>query len=325
MNIFKTKFAGLELENPIIIASSGKTNNAQNNYALQMAGAGAIVLKSLFEENIIIQEEKYSTQDVHAEEMDYMRTYLRSHTLEDYINLIKETKKLCTIPIIASINCTSYGEWIDFAKIIEEAGADALEVNIMGLPTSIHYKFGEYENEHVKIVNAIKNNIKIPIIVKLGSNLTNPVALIDMLYGAGAAAVVLFNRMYQTDIDINKFEYAPGHVLSDASDLATPLRWVGIASAANDKIDYALSGGVKSGDDIAKAILAGASAVEVCSAIYKEGNDWIARAINTLFQWQETNNFNSVSDYKGRMNAKNSEGSERLMRIQFLKYFENKK
>ena len=107
--------------------------------------------------------------------------------------------------------------------------------------------------------------------------------------------------------------------------MATPLRWVGIASAANSKIDYALSGGINSGEDIVKSILAGASAVEVCSIIYKEGNNWIAKAINTLFQWQEDNNFNSIEEYKGKMNAKNQDGSERLMRIQFLKYFENKK
>ncbi len=326
MNILKTSFAGLELENPIIIASSSRTNSAENNLAFQMDGAGAIVLKSLFEENITLQESSLSdSSDQFGEGYDYMRNYIRSHNVEDYINLIKKSKELCKIPIIASINCYSYGEWIDFAKTIEEAGADALELNIMGIRSSLQYKYGEFEQEHVRIVSEVRKNIKIPIIVKLGANLTNPAALTDALYGAGANGVVMFNRMYQNDIDVNKMEYTTGHVLSTESDLATPLRWVGIASALNKKIDIALSGGVAKGDDVIKAILAGASAVEVCSAIYKNGNAWIASAINRLYEWEENNNYESISEFKGKLNADSTEGFERLMRIQFLKYFENKK
>ena len=290
MNILKTEFAGLKLVNPIIIASSGKTNSAQNNYEFEQAGAGAIVLKSLFEENITIQEDKFASQDIHSEEADYMHAYLTTNAIEEYIALIKETKSLCTIPIIASINCSGLGKWIEFAKIIEQAGADALELNIMAIPCSVNYKWGEYEKQHVLIVNEVKKQIKIPIIVKLGANLTNPVALIDMLYGAGASGIVLFNRMYQTEIDINKFEFTSGQVLSTESELSNPLRWTAISSGIVDKIDYAVSGGIKKGEDIVKAILAGASAIEVCSAIYKEGSQWITRAVNFIFQWQEENN-----------------------------------
>lgn len=326
MEIFNSSFAGIKLQNPIIIASSGKTNNAQNNLALEKSGAAAIVLKSLFEENILLQESALSdNSDQFGEGYDYMSNYIRSHNIENYINLIRESKQLCSIPIIASINCYDCGGWIEFAKTIEEAGADAIELNIMGFRSSVQYKFGEFEQEHVNIVSEVFKNIKIPIIVKLGSNLTNPVALCDMLYGAGAKGIVMFNRMYQPDIDIEKVEYTKGNIFTTSADLSNPLRWIAISSALNKKVDFALSGGVSDGAAIVKAILAGASAVEVCSVIYKKGNDWIAAAINFLYEWQQNHNYENIDDFKGRLNASNPENDERLMRIQFLKYFDTKK
>ena len=213
MTDLKTTFAGLQLKNPIIISSSGLTNSAGKNKKLAEAGAGAIVLKSLFEEQILIEADQLK-DPTYSEGNDYLADYIREHKLAEYLELIKESKKVCDIPIIASINCYTDTEWIDFAKQMEEAGADALEINILAVQSDIQYKYGSFEQRHIDILSHIKKVVKIPVIMKLGDNLTNPVALIDQLYANGAAAVVLFNRFYQPDIDIEKMEHISGNVFS---------------------------------------------------------------------------------------------------------------
>ena len=259
-----------------------------------------------------------------AEGSDYLEEYIREHKLSEYLTLIKESKKVCPIPIIASINCYTDSEWVDFAKQIEEAGADALEINILALQSDVQYTYGSFEQRHIDILRHIKKTISIPVIMKLGDNLTNPVALIDQLYANGAAAVVLFNRFYQPDINIEKLEHISGEVFSNASDLATPLRWIGIASAAVDKIDYAASGGVANAESVLKAILAGASAVEVCSAIYQNTNAFIGEANRFLSAWMARKGFNSIAQFKGKLNTKDVKGINTFERTQFLKYFGKK-
>ncbi len=320
----KTTFAGLSLRNPIIISSSGLTNSVGKNKKLAEEGAGAIVLKSLFEEQIMLEADQLKDPAFSPEGSDYLEEYIREHKLSEYLTLIKESKKVCPIPIIASINCYTDSEWVDFAKQIEEAGADALEINILALQSDVQYTYGSFEQRHIDILRHIKKTISIPVIMKLGDNLTNPVALIDQLYANGAAAVVLFNRFYQPDINIEKLEHISGEVFSNASDLATPLRWIGIASAAVDKIDYAASGGVGNAEAVEKAILAGASAVEVCSAVYQNTNAFIGEANRFLSTWMTRKGFNSIAQFKGKLNTKDVKGINTFERTQFLKYFGKK-
>lgn len=324
MTDLKTAFAGLSLRNPIIISSSGLTNSVGKNKKLAEDGAGAIVLKSLFEEQIMLEAEHLRDPAFSAEGSDYMEEYIREHKLTEYLTLIKESKKACPIPIIASINCYSDSEWVDFAKQIEEAGADALEINILALQSDVQYQYGAFEQRHVDILRHVKKTISIPVIIKLGNNLTNPVALIEQLYANGAAAVVLFNRFYQPDINIEKLEHISGEVFSNASDLATPLRWIGIVSATVDKIDYAASGGVADAEAVVKAILAGAAAVEVCSAIYLNTNAFIGEATRFLSAWMARKGFDSIAQFKGRLNIKDVKGINTFERTQFLKYFGKK-
>lgn len=324
MTDLKTTFAGLQLRNPIIVSSSGLTNIAGKNKKLAEAGAGAIVLKSLFEEQIMLEADQLRDPAYYPEGSDYLAEYIREHKLAEYLELIRESKKACPIPIIASVNCYSDNEWIDFAKQIEEAGADALEINILALQSDIQYVYGSFEQRHIDILKHIKQTITIPVIMKLGDNLTNPVALIDQLHANGAAAVVLFNRFYQPDIDIEKVEHSSGDVFSKASDLSIPLRWIGIASALVDKIDYAASGGVATPESVVKAILAGASAVEVCSAIYQNTNIIIGEMNQSLSAWMTRKGYERISQFKGKLNAKNLEGINMWERTQFLKYFSNK-
>lgn len=324
MTDLKTTFAGLSLKNPIIISSSGLTNSAGKNKKLAEDGAGAIVLKSLFEEQIMLEADQLKDPAFYPEASDYLEEYIREHKLSEYIELIKESKKVCSIPIIASINCYTDSEWVDFAKQIEEAGADALEINILALQSELQYQYGTFEQRHIDILRHVKKTIHIPVIMKLGDNLTNPIALIDQLYANGAAAVVLFNRFYQPDINIEKMEQISGEVFSNASDLGTPLRWIGIASSIVNKIDYAASGGVSNSEAVVKAILAGAAAVEVCSAIYLNTNSFIQESTNFLSAWMERKGFQNIAQFKGKLNSKDVQGINTFERTQFLKYFGKK-
>ncbi len=324
----KTRFAGMDLRNPIIIGSCGRTAKTDSCVKLERAGAGAIVLKSLFEENIARQAAHLASKSheafpsAHSEEADYLQGYLRNEALQEYLDLVSECKRLCTIPIIASINCFSLGEWVEFAHEVERVGADAIELNIMTIRTAIEYHHGDFERHHVEILSAVNERTRVPIIVKIGANLTNPVALAERLYAHGAAAIVLFNRMYQPDIDIERMEYTSGWVLSNESDIATPLRWTGCVSGSIPQLDIALSGGVHDGAAVIKALLAGASAVEVCSAIYRNGEEWIEPALAFVGRWLEWHGYNSLSEICGEMNSRNPVYGERLERVHFLKYFE---
>ena len=319
----KTTFAGLTLNNPIIISSSGLTNSLAKIQKLEEAGAGAVVLKSVFEEQINMQAG--SMQGYGSPEADdYLGAYVRSHALNEHITLIEDVKKHCKIPVIASINCYSDSEWTDFARLMEEAGADALELNILSLQTSKDYTPGSFEQRHIDILRHIKKVVRIPVIMKLGSNLTNPVALVNQLYANGAAAVVLFNRFYQPDINIDTMTYSAGDVFSTPADLSNGLRWTAIASAQVPQTDYAISGGVHDGKAIVKAILAGASAVELCSVIYQRGNQVIADMTNEITQWMNRQGYKNISEFKSSMNALSTGASNPFERTQFMKYFSSK-
>lgn len=324
MTDLKTTFAGLSLRNPIIISSSGLTSSVGKNKKLAEEGAGAIVLKSLFEEQIMMEADQLKDPAFYSEGSDYLEEYIREHKLAEYLALISDSKKVCPIPIIASINCHTDSEWIDFAKQIEKAGADALEINILALQSDMQYAYGSFEQRHIDILRHVKQTIQIPVIMKLGDNLTNPVALIDQLYANGAAAIVLFNRFYQPDINIEKMEHISGDVFSKSSDLSTPLRWIGIASSLVNKIDYAASGGVSNPEAVVKSILAGASAVEVCSAIYLNTNMFIGEATRFLSAWMAQKGFDRISQFKGKLNVKDVQGINMFERTQFLKYFGKK-
>ena len=320
MTQLKTIFAGLALRNPVIISSSSLTNSAEKNKKLELAGAGAIVLKSVFEEQIMMEAHHMATYGS-PEGDDYLSTYVRSHALNEYISLIKDTKSLCTIPVIASINCFSNSEWTDFARTVEEAGADALEINILSLQTEKDYQCGSFEQRHIDIVSNIKKQISIPVIVKLGSNLTNPIALINQLYANGANAVVLFNRFYQPDINIDTMTYSAGDVFSSPADLSNGLRWTAIASAQVPQMDYAISGGVHDGNAIVNAILAGASAVEICSVLYQNSATIIEEYIRFLNLWMDRKGMETISQFKGILNVNDPKGVNTFERTQFLKYF----
>ncbi len=317
------EYAGLKLRNPIIISSSGLTSSIDRIKKLDNLGAGAIVLKSLFEEQIKFESGKLTEGTDYPEAYDYVKNYTRDNSLSEYLSLIREAKKAVHIPVIASINCVSAGEWLDFAKKIEDAGADALEVNIFYMPNDKNRESKRYEEVYFNILSKVKELISIPLIFKIGAHFTNPTHFVNQLYYRKADAVVLFNRFYAPDIDLNEMSFTSADVLSSPSDLRNTFRWVGIISSEVDKLHLSASTGVHSGEAAVKLLLAGAQTVQVCSVLYKNGIEYLTEIIDKLESWMLKKNYKTIDDFRGKMNYSNIKDPSVYERAQFMKYFSN--
>ena len=316
-----TTFAGLKLKSPIIVSSSGLTSSVERIKKMAAAGAGAVVLKSLFEEQINHEASNLSADSDYPEAEDYIRTYARENSLDNYLSLISSAKEAVDIPVIASINCISGDEWIDFAGKIEEAGADALELNIYFLPIDKEKDPREYEKAYLDLVSKVKKKTSLPVIVKLGNGFSNITWMVQQLYIRGVAAVVLFNRFYAPDINTDEMTFGSSEVLSSPAELRNSLRWIGIVSSQVGQLDLAASTGVHSGMAVVKQILAGATAVQVCSVLYRNGVDYIKEMIVEMKKWMEKNQFDSTADFRGRMNYSSLKDPSVYERAQFMKYF----
>lgn len=320
----QTQYAGLSLQSPIIIGSSGLTNSAERNKAYEKAGAGAIVLKSLFEEQMEMQSDALLLETDHPEAYDFIKGYVKANHVETYLELIKESKKACSIPIIASVNCYKADSWIDFASRLQEAGADALELNLLLLDTDIHSNGNETEESYIRILRMIKQVVSIPVTIKLSKYTSNLPALVNKLKANGAAGVVLFNRMYQPDIDINKMQIVLGQLFSSHTDLSDTIRWTAIASGLVKGIDIASSTGVHDWESAIKCLLAGASAVQMCSAIYTHGAEIITQINTCIEEWMHQAGYENLSQFIGKLNYANISDPTLYERCQFMKYLSNR-
>ncbi len=316
-----TTFAGISMKSPIIVSSSGLTGTVDRIKKVAAAGAGAVVMKSLFEEQINYEIGNMSTGSGYPEAEDYIRTYARENSLEQYLSLIRSAKEAVDIPVMASINCVSASEWIDFAGRIEEAGADALELNIYFLPIDKDKDPREYEKGYLHLVSEVKKRTSLPVTVKLGNGFSNITWMVNQIYMRGAAAVVLFNRFYAPDINTDEMSFGSAEVLSTPAELRTTLRWIGIVSSQVDQMDLAASTGVHSGMAVVKQILAGATAVQVCSVLYRNGLDYIKDMIQEMKKWMEKNQYESPGDFRGRMNYGSLDDPSVYERAQFMKHF----
>ncbi len=319
-----TKFAGLQLKSPVIVSSSGLTGTTKHLKEFEDKGAGAIVLKSIFEEEILFEYDKFAQEaekyGYDYEYLDYFDYKIKQDNLHKYVELIKAAKETVSIPVIASVNCVSPHEWTFFTKKIEEAGADALELNIFLLPSDPNKTSNEIEETYVKIVEEVRKATKLPLIIKMSHYFTNLGEMIKKVDKAGADAIVLFNRHYNPDIDINARKLTPGFVFSSPNEITLPLRWIGLSYGKVDA-SLAASTGVHSGEGLVKVLLAGASAVEIASAIYKNGANIITQMNGFLAKYLEDNNFASVDDIKGLVSQKNVKNPAAFERVQFMRYF----
>ncbi|MGQ1947986.1 dihydroorotate dehydrogenase-like protein [Geofilum sp. OHC36d9] len=327
MSKLETSYLGLKLRNPVIVGSSGLTNSVEKIKKLEAAGAGAVVLKSLFEEQINheINHHVQGSQGMdYPEAMDYISNYSRSHSVTDYLQLIKEAKAAVKIPVIASINCFSVDEWVDFARQIETAGADALELNLFVVNTDKNSVAADYEDMYYQVADVVSRSIKIPVAMKLSPYFSNLVQVVDKLSVSGAKGVVLFNRFYEPDIDINKLILVSSEVFSSAADIRRSLRWVAIVSDKINSVDVAASTGVHDGDAVIKMLLAGAKAVQTCSAVYKNGPEVVTEMVQRLSGWMDENGFKSIEDFRGMMNYRKMKNPALYERAQFMKYFSDR-
>lgn len=317
----KTDYLGLPLRNPIIISSSGLTDSADKIRKLDELGAGAVVVKSLFEEQIMFEAGSAFEEGIYPEANDYILGYSKMHSLEAYLKKIETAKKHVEIPVIASINCMSPSEWISFAREIEAAGADAIELNIFFVAHDKDKVAEEYEKLYGEIITKVKEHLSIPVSVKIGSYFTNLVAFVNRLYCWGVKGVVLFNRFYEPDIDIDKMKLTSSSVLSHAQDLRQSLRWVGMVSDRIRNIDIAASTGVHSGKAVIKQLLAGAKVVQLCSVLYQKGIEHLPVILNEVEAWMEKKEFATVEDYRGMLNYGKIADPAMYERSQFMKYF----
>jgi dihydroorotate dehydrogenase (fumarate) len=321
-----TSFAGLQLRNPIIIGSSGLSDSIENIIDLEKKGAAAVVLKSLFEEEIL-KEMNANLNRMNAdgflypETIDYYDFYEGpEETTLNYIQQIEKAKLSLTIPVIGSINCLTPAHWTYFPKEIEKAGADALELNIFVLPSDLNRSAEENEKVYFDIIQEVRKQIQIPVIVKLSYYFSNLATFLNKISQTGIKGLVLFNRFYNPDIDLDTFEFTSNAVLSSPSDLYHSLRWIGIMSGRVD-CSLAASTGIHDGAGLIKQLLVGADAVEIASAIYKYGNDHIRIMLKDLENWMDKKEFTSISQFKGRLSQAKSTNPAAFERVQFMKYF----
>ena len=313
------KYLGLNLKNPLIVGSSGLTSSIENLNAIASAGAGAVVLKSVFEEQIKFESEKFlqsddpemkswqetfqgivsKTEYYYDEAYEYLTNYARDHSLNQYLVLITEAKKSIDIPVIASINCSTQYDWLYFAKRIQEAGADAIELNVYLLPSDFEKSGVENEKVYFDIIQEVKKFVTIPVSLKIGYYFSSLAQTALKLSETGIAGLTLFNRPYNPDIDIDNLQVSSSNMFSNDSEYSHSLRWVALLSGKL-KCDIAASTGVHNYETIIKQLLAGADAVQMVSLFYKQPVphfDAIPRILYNIEEWMKQHNFNNIDEF----------------------------
>ncbi|MBU1387790.1 MAG: dihydroorotate dehydrogenase-like protein [Proteobacteria bacterium] len=329
-----TEYMGLQLKNPIIAGSSGLTGSVKKIQEIEKMGAGAVVLKSIFEEEIAYEysdfleqesksgpPQKYFDYDGHKNPIDFYDYIIRDDNLKKYKQLIADSKKSISIPVIASINCCYHSvEWISYAKQLEEAGADALELNMFFLPSNFNRSSEEPEKIYFQVIEQILREVSIPVALKISYYFTDLGPMIQKLSNSGIKALVLFNRFFSPDFDIEKLEVKPSFVFSSPSDIAQSLRWIGIMSQRVN-CDLAASTGVHDGEGAIKQILAGAKAVQMVSVFYKNKIEYIQAVSDTIKKWMSAHSYNTLQDFRGLLSQPKTNDPAVFERVQFMKYF----
>lgn len=315
-----TTFMGLKLKNPVVVSSTSFTGTVEGVKKCADHGAGAVVLKSVFEEQILEDIDAQTTTDDmyfwYPEAIDEVRNISKEHGVKAYLQLITNAKKQVDIPIIASVNCTSPNEWPSFAKKIQEAGADALELNI-GITPADEHEPGYKTKRYVDIIEAVKPHVTIPLGIKIGPYFSNIPHTVKTLCGTGLSAVVLFNRYYRPDIDINNLTLISNRTFSAPEELTQSLRWVALLSKKVG-CDLAASTGIHDYTGVVKQLLAGAKVTYICTTLHKNGIDYVGIILDELQRWMERHNFASVDDFRGYIGNR-VELTSAFARVQYMK------
>lgn len=334
------KYMGLPLKNPLIVGSCGLTGNLKNIREFAGKGAGAVVLKSIFEEQIRIETEHFLKSDhekvkewtgtfdaivssaPHAwdEAEAYIANFAKEHTMKDYLDFVREAKQSVGIPVIASIHCVSGYDWTYFARRIQAAGADALELNVYVLPSDPDTDGRHNEQVYFDVLKEVKKHLSIPVALKIGSYFSGLAHTLKKLSEAGANALVLFNKPYNPDIDIHKLTLSASDIYSGENQYQKSLRWIASLSGLVS-CNLAASTGILNAETAIKQLLAGADAFQIASAVYKNGADIIPQMLEGIESWMAEKNFASVSDFKGMLSKSNIEHPVAYDRVQFMKHY----
>ncbi|MCX8010605.1 MAG: dihydroorotate dehydrogenase-like protein [Ignavibacteria bacterium] len=319
-----TKYLGLELKNPIVPSASPLSKELGTIKALEDAGASAIVLYSLFEEQLTHEalELHYHTTvsaESYAEAVSYFpEVHEYRMGPEEYLEHIAKAKSLIDIPLIASLNGVTTGGWIDFAKKIEQAGADALELNVYLIATDVNKTSEEIEEIYIEILKSVKSTVKIPVAIKLSPFFSALAGFAKKLDQAGADGLILFNRFYQPDIDLENLEVVPNVILSTPQAMRLPLRWIAILYG-KVKADLAATSGISSAEDVIKMIMAGAKVTQMFSALAKNGIGHITTVLNDMKVWMEEHDYESLEQMRGSMSHKSVANPAAFERANYMK------
>ena len=304
-----TTYLGLKLKNPIIPSASPLSHTIDSMKRLEDAGAAAVVMYSLFEEQIAHEAAELDHylnygKESFAEALTY---FPEAHEYnigpDEYVELVRKAKQALTIPVIGSLNGISTGGWIGYAKRIAEAGADALELNVYYIPTDPDVTSSDVEDRYLEVLNAVRHTVNIPVAMKLSPFFSSMAHMAKRLENAGANGLVLFNRFYQPDIDLEALEVRPNVTLSSSNAMRVPLRWIAILHG-RVKMSLAATNGIHTAQDVIKMVMAGADATMMCSALLKNGPVHITHVLSDLNQWMLEHEYISIQQMKGSMSQK---------------------
>ncbi len=319
-----TTYMGLRLKNPLLAGSSGLSGTVEGLRDLETGGVGGIVLKSIFEEEIAAEFDDAVSQaarkGMSLESYDYYDYEVRGNHMAQYADFVRKAKAAVSIPVIASVNCTYSHEWVSFARDIEAAGADGLELNMFFLPSDMKRSSEEREKDYLQIVANVLKQVRIPVALKISSSFSTLAQMIGKLSRTGISALVLFNRFYAIDFDIEKMTVTGSHSLSTPDELTGPLRWLALMSRRVD-CDLAASTGIHDGAALIKALLAGAKAAQAVSAFYKKGSGQAAVMLKDLDAWMGRHGFKTIADFRGNMSQADSIDPAVYERVQFMKHY----
>jgi dihydroorotate dehydrogenase (fumarate) len=319
-----TTYLGLKLKNPLVVGASPLAREIDSLKSLEDAGAAAVVLHSLFEEQIVHEEEEldhYLTvgSESFAEAQSYFpRLEIFHRGPEEYLEHIRKAKRALSIPVIGSLNGISSGGWMEYARKMEQAGADALELNVYYVAASPHITGAEVEQMYLDDLLAVKGSVKVPVAIKIGPFFSNITNFANRLAEGGADGLVLFNRFYQPDLDLEKLEVTPQVGLSSSTDLRLPLRWVAILYG-RIKSDLALSTGVHTATDALKGLLAGAAVVQVVSALLEKGPKHLGTMLKGMTEWLTQKEYASVTEARGVLSQRNCPERAAYERANYMK------
>jgi len=318
-----TSYLGLKLRSPLVASSSPLCKSVDNLCRLEDAGASAIVLHSLFEEQINLEAHELDRWLEPTEGFAEAQSYLPDLTSynigpEGYVEHIASAKRSVRIPVIGSLNGVSSGGWIRYARLIEQAGADALELNIYYLPTNPSLNSSQVEMMHTELVEEVKGSIRIPVAVKLGPYFSATPNMMMKLDRAGANGLVLFNRFYQPDFDLENLEVIPNLALSNSSELLMRLHWVAVLYG-QIKADMAITGGVHTAEDVVKSMMAGAKVAMMTSALLRHGITYLAEVKTKLVEWLDEHEYESITEMQGSMSRRAVADPEAFERANYMR------